>query len=336
MAEPTRLTILLSTYNRARLLRETLDAFRRLDREGLRVDLVVVNNNSTDETKSVIEEFEQSVGSDPSLTVTSLFEPRPGKNCALNCALDHLRESGNLGEIVLFTDDDVQPARDWLQGIIAAAARWPDHKVFGGRVFPIWPAGAPPAWASDPYVQQTGFVNHEPWLEERAYEKDTYPVGPNFWTHREIFSQGRRFNEAVGPRPPGRVDDRIMGSETTLLRQLQEEGFEAVHVPSVAVGHRISDEQLTPANVRWRSFRLGRSIPHVEGLCRPELLRRSPMRWRLLRIASLARGLLGYAIAMASPSGATRLRRSLGPMQAIGYNLESLKLTRKGSANPEA
>lgn len=336
MAEATSLTILLSTYNRSQLLRETLGTLGCLDREGLRVELVVVDNNSADDTKSVIESFQRSIATDPTLAALYLFEPRPGKNCALNRALDHVRESGGLGDIVVFTDDDIQPARDWLQGVVAAVARWPEHKIFGGRVFPVWPGGSPPAWANDPYVQQTGFVNHEPWAEERAYAKDTYPVGPNFWTLGEIFATGRRFNEAVGPRPDDRVDGRIMGSETTLLRQLQDEGLESIYVPSVAVGHRIATEQLTPAYVRRRSFRLGRSIPHVEGLCRPDLLRRSPMLWKMLRIASLARGLFGYAVAMASPSVATRLGRSLGPAQAIGFNLESLKLERKERSNPEA
>ena len=51
------LTVLICTYNRAPLLRETLAALALARQpESCRVDIVVVDNNSTDQTQDVLRE----------------------------------------------------------------------------------------------------------------------------------------------------------------------------------------------------------------------------------------------------------------------------------------
>ena len=114
------ISILIATYNRADILRQTLENMTCLDRDGLSVEFVVVDNNSSDHTKEVIESFTDR------LPIRYLFGAKPGKSRALNRALDKVP----LGKIIVFTDDDIVPHKDWLTAIVSISNRWPDYSVF--------------------------------------------------------------------------------------------------------------------------------------------------------------------------------------------------------------
>src|SRR5262245_46492727 len=122
-------SILIPTHNRADVLDGTLEAFHRVDRTGMNVEIIVIDNNSGDHTVDVVASHQRE------LPLTYLREFHPGKSCALNRALRDCQ----LKDIVVFTDDDVAPASDWLQEIASATSRWPDVSVFGGRVRVQWP-----------------------------------------------------------------------------------------------------------------------------------------------------------------------------------------------------
>ena len=306
------ITVLLTTYNRAEILHETLENMTVLDQEGIDIEYVVVDNNSTDTTKEVIESFSNR------LTIRYLFEPRPGKNCALNKALDKIE----LGKIVVFTDDDVTPNKYWLSSIVSISKRCPNYSVFGGKIYAIPPNGDTPGWFGDTSIPMCNLAAHDYGDVERPYDHRTTPYGPNFWVRREVFDNGRRFNESIGPRPK----NRIMGSETYFLNELSADGYQIMYSPYSVVGHRIARELISSSAIRKRAFRWGRSGPRFDGLCRPELFSRHPVLWRLLRGACLSRGLLRFIISQLHFSKDGRLIASIDPMRDIGYNYEAFRL----------
>jgi len=102
------ISILLCTRNRASHLRHTLDAMCRIAVPvGAKVELLVIDNASSDETSRVIEECKI-----PQLTVSYLREPRKGQANARNAGLREAK-----GEIIIFTDDDVRPSKKWIEGV---------------------------------------------------------------------------------------------------------------------------------------------------------------------------------------------------------------------------
>jgi len=306
------LSILIATYNRAETLRETLEVMAQLDCTGLCPQFVIIDNNSSDHTRQIVARFSER------LPVRYLFEPRPGKNRALNRALDDVP----LGEIVVFTDDDVSPRRDWLQAIAAACRRWPDEKVFGGRIDVIWPDEEPPEWARSSWIHHFAFGAHDYGQEECFYRAGDYPFGGNFWVRREVFAGGRRYDETIGPHP----DPKTMGSETSFLRGLVADGYRIVYCPDAVVGHRVHKDMLAPGAVRRRAYRLGRGGPHRHGLSRADLLERQPALWYLLRSASLARSIGRYLAGVMTRSERRRLERSVVALEGIAYNIESMRL----------
>ena len=85
-------SVIIATYNRARLLRQTLASLRaqvlpaRLDWE-----IVVVDNNSNDETPRIVESFARQGG----VQIRYLFESRQGKSFALNTGLPVSRKGSS-------------------------------------------------------------------------------------------------------------------------------------------------------------------------------------------------------------------------------------------------
>ena len=303
---------MIATYNRAEILRETLTNMAQLDRQGVRVEFVIIDNNSSDATSEVVESFAGK------LPVRYLFEPRPGKNCALNKALNEV----NLSRLVVFTDDDVQPQADWLKAVISISERWPDYSAFGGKVHQIMPEMSVPYWDEIRRVLPYGEQDYAD--SECDYRQGHCPLGVNFWVRREIFDAGRRYNESLGPHPTNRIN----GSESSFLLQLRADGYKILYSPRAVVGHFIQPEILTPSAFRKRAWEWGRGQAHAQELPYQAILRKHPLLWRMLRAGSLFKGLLYYARVKLHLSCEKRLIGELRAIARIGCNIELFRIER--------
>jgi glycosyltransferase involved in cell wall biosynthesis len=258
-------SILLATMGRPALLARTLDSLRALRTDGLAHEIVVVDNGRAPETAALVD------GAREALPVRRLVEPARGKNRALNRALPELR-----GALAVFTDDDVIADRDWLVELVEGARRWPDHRIFGGRVLPLWPAeGGPP--------YQHEFMRHAYAIADLDRPEGPYDAGwvfgPNFAIHTELLQAGWRFDPTVGPDG---TDAYRTGGETELLLRLSRAGYPPIYLPRARVRHQVRPEQLRTTWLYGRAFRQGRSQwarssaapgPRLLGVPRPLLAR---------------------------------------------------------------
>src|ERR1035441_3414240 len=102
------ISIIICTRNRAENLRTSIWNIGKLFvPEGWAVELLVVDNGSTDHTPAVIQEFQLN-----NMNLLHVSEPRTGVSRARNTGL-----AAAQGEVILFTDDDLSPDRDWLRKI---------------------------------------------------------------------------------------------------------------------------------------------------------------------------------------------------------------------------
>ena len=123
------ISVVLCTYNGSDGLGKTLASLRNQSvPEGLSWELILVDNNSTDNTRNILEEFVQNSG----LQVHYLFELKQGRAFALNTGIRNAR-----GDIIAFTDDDVILDSQWLSGLADTFSRF-DCSAVGGRIIPVW------------------------------------------------------------------------------------------------------------------------------------------------------------------------------------------------------
>jgi glycosyltransferase involved in cell wall biosynthesis len=243
---PVDITVIFATANRATLLAQTLGHFEALDTRGLTWQLIVVDNGSKDTTPDVLATAGQR------LPLIALSQPEPGKNRALNLGLPHAA-----GELIVFTDDDVVPGRDWLQILAAASRRWPTHDVFAGRITPRFP-DATPAWMRQHPFSGAAYARFE--LSQEEGPTDKLALGPNFAVRRCVIER-HQFSEAIGPNTGQR--NYAMGSETEYLHRVQRAGHTTIYVPAARVEHVIQSNQTTPEWLLGRSFRLGRGLTRL-------------------------------------------------------------------------
>ncbi len=131
-------SVVISTYNRAEVLPHALDSLLGQDSPGVRYEIIVVDNNSTDSTRAVVESFiARGRGK-----VSYLFEPRQGVAYGRNTGILAAK-----APIVAFTDDDVTVAPDWIKTLKQALDAHPDADCVGGPVLPRWSRSLP-SWLS--------------------------------------------------------------------------------------------------------------------------------------------------------------------------------------------
>jgi Predicted glycosyltransferases len=265
------ITVLIATYNRAAMLGETLQALTRVDRTGIDCNIVIIDNNSSDNTAEVVKEYGAR------LPLTYLREPRPGKSCALNKAL---RECA-LREIVVFTDDDVTPTQNWFHEIVSSTKKWPTIAAFGGRIELMWPDNKRPEWAVRDWLVGFAFPRHHYAEGEVFYKSLENPFGPNFWVRKVVFQKVPFFDETIGARPT----NRIMGEEASFLINLQEHGFQILYYPQAVVYHRSLPEAFTVPWLKHRAYTWGRGRIRLYGWRRLDLYRKNKVLWCMVLIA---------------------------------------------------
>jgi glycosyltransferase involved in cell wall biosynthesis len=241
------ISVIIATYNRASILQGTLESLAALQPQGISHEIIVVDNNSSDNTKAVVEEFAERA------PIRYLFEERQGKNYALNTGVEAAQ-----GELLVFTDDDVYVPADWLDRYWEAAREHPEAAYFGGTIVPVLPPNAP-RWMHAPGIDLVNYdVNNRDYLLDGSLGT---VCGPNMAFRRAVFASGLRFDEAVGP---GSRAGRLL-SEASLLAKVHSAGLRGAAVGGAAVRHRI-DLQPRFLSIRYhlaRRFAQARGGVHI-------------------------------------------------------------------------
>jgi glycosyltransferase involved in cell wall biosynthesis len=226
-------SVLIPTHQRARLLGRTLDALvRQRVPSGLDWEIVVANNNCTDETPKVVSLYAERAA----FPVRQVLESRPGANYARNAAL-----AAAEGDIFAFVDDDIRPDETWLATALATLER--EHAdLVGGRILPEWES-APPPWllGNDELYDYLGLMATD------EHRRLTLPFAdrPKIWGGSMILR--RSAVDRVGPFNVrvGRTAARLFsGDESDLIRRVLEAGLLVVYDPAIVVHHYVPRDRM--------------------------------------------------------------------------------------------
>ncbi|HEX6980241.1 MAG TPA: glycosyltransferase [Alphaproteobacteria bacterium] len=238
------LTVVLATLGQRHVAR-MLEALNAVDAP-CPWKLIIAHNGADQaqsaEFRSLIERFAGH------LPIQYVYEPRRGKNYGCNAAIPHIE-----GDLAVFTDDDVVPARDWLVRLYEAAEANPDYDIFGGRIVPLWPR-PPERWLLESVPIAVVFVaSPDEWVEGPAEPWKMW--GANVAFRTRIFAAGHCFDTSIGPDGTATY---AMGSETEFVERLARAGYRCWYTPSAVVQHIIREEQFDRDWILQRAFRYGR------------------------------------------------------------------------------
>ena len=324
------LTITIQTYDRAAGLAETVRSLAALrSPHDVDYEILVVDNNSTDDTATVIQGLSAQLGS----RFRSVCEPRQGLSYARNRAIAEAR-----GEIICFIDDDALADKDWLAA--HAEAYRADERVaaVGGPVKLQWPEGcSQPTWLSNELEGYLSGLDMGP--HGLVMEYPRYPRGCNMSVRRRVAQNVGGFSVRLGRKGSSLVSNE----EKHFFCKVHKQGGRVVYVPEALVYHMIPETRLSRSFFIKRGYAQGVSDFILKVEARPM---RCSLLWHLRQIAMGARWCSG-ALLGAAGSVVTRrwravgLRASVRAAHGFGYMAAAVVGFRqrgpspaKGSADP--
>jgi hypothetical protein len=242
-AEPPDFSVIICTRNRARRLEACLESVVQLTYPGA-WEIVIVDNDSTDETPELVERFIQRAP----VSTAVVTKKRPGLGAARNAGVAVAR-----GRLLAFTDDDCYPQADWLTEARRAFDTHPDAGIIGGRILLFDPTDAPYT------IQEYNRLERVP---PRSFVAPGFIQGANFVVARAVMGRIGGFDARLGAGTPFACED------TDFICRASFAGFDVIYDPALVVWHHHGRKPGPAIAHLERSYAAGRGAYYAKFLCR--------------------------------------------------------------------
>lgn len=224
--------VIIITYNRCEELKDVLDSLHHQDgTEYIDYEITVVDNNSSDATRDVIEEFQRLSNEN----IRYVFEKTQGQAAARNRGIRETK-----GDIVAFIDDDEIASERWLS-VIHKKFSLSDANCLTGKIIPIWNCEKP-KWYHENMHGVIGHVDHG----NATFILNDEMSGGNMAMRRTLFEQYGGFRL-----------DRGEDAEFS-YRVLKKGSCQILYCSEMLVYHKVMPDRLTKDYFRRWSLNSGR------------------------------------------------------------------------------
>lgn len=236
-----KLDVVVPTYTRSHLLRRTLSSLLQASvPDGLEVVILVVDNNSKDDTEQVIREIQKTA----SIPIVYVKETKQGLSHARNAGI-----AAGTGTIIGFIDDDEEVDAHWFE-VIAREFADADTQYIGGPYLGNWAAPAP-SWLPPGYRAVIGVIEPKP---RSPFGKDCEGqlMGGNAVIRRVVFDQVGVYSVKLGRTAKGLLSDE----DAEFFSRLWHANIRGMYVPDLIIYHHVPPERLTRKyHRRWCYWR---------------------------------------------------------------------------------
>lgn len=240
-----RITVILCTYNRCESLAKAMQSVIASEvPDSLEWEVLVIDNNSTDKTREVVEEFCRQFP----LRFRYLRESKQGKSNALNSGI-----RASKSHILAFMDDDVLVEPTWLANLTRPLLEG-EWSGSGGRILSQQIIEAPQWLAIEgPYSLGGMLALFD--LGDQPGKLDRPPFGTNMAFKRELFDKYGLFRTDLGPCP----GSEIRSEDIEFGRRIMAAGEQLWYEPSAVVYHAVPKNRLTKKYLLRFWFDYGRA-----------------------------------------------------------------------------
>jgi len=246
---PIKFTIVIATYRRPAMLRDSVLSLRTMTiPSNVSLEVLIIDNDPDRSAAGLMKEL-----ADPCAEAFALryvAEPLTGLSHARNRGIEEAE-----GDVIGFLDDDIFISENWLVAMLDCLHRTGAASV-GGPYVNHWEE------APDPTVRACEYKLVTPDWGDRdfALRGRSTPGGGNAVFRRRVFDAGLRFSPELG-----RIGNLLLsGEDTELFRRLQKQGDAVWYCASAAIRHRIGGERLTQDYLIRRSFWFGYSYAIID------------------------------------------------------------------------
>ena len=225
------LIVIVCTYNRAKYIGNLLESIAANDLPRNEYEIVLVDNNCTDNTHEICETF---VESHKDVNFRYVKEQEQGLSAARNKGIKEAK-----GDVLVYVDDDALVDTWYLRTIVEYMDAHPEISAVGGPIIPLYEDTEEPKWMTH-FTRELlcGYLYFGE--QERSFPGDRYPGGGNAAYRAEVFKEVGLFNTALG-----RKGDGLMGSEEKdIFDKMKAQGMRFMYLPKMILHHIIPKKKL--------------------------------------------------------------------------------------------
>ncbi len=226
-------TIAIPTYNGAQRLPQVLDKLRsQTDVEEINWEVIVVDNNSSDNTAEIVKEYQQNWLLNVPLRYC--FEPEQGAAFARKRGM---KES--VSPLVGFLDDDNIPAPHWVAAACKFAQEHPQAGAFGSQIHGVFEVEPPPNFERIKAFLAITERGSEPLLYNPKVK--LLPPSAGLVVRRDVWLSSVPQQCILTGRVPGSM---LTSEDLEVLSHIQQSGWEIWYNPQMQINHQIPQHRL--------------------------------------------------------------------------------------------
>ncbi len=238
------ISIIVCTYNREKYIYECL---KRLITNKTYSDweLLVIDNNSTDNTLTEIKRFEQDFKPQ---NYRYVLEKQQGLSFARNRGIKEAK-----GEWIVFLDDDAFVGENYINQLNEYILEIPDMQAFGGKILPLFEDGKTPEWLcrwNSSWVSALDMGN-----KVKLFSGSAFPTGANMGFKRQLVDLYGLFNTQLGRTGK----NLIGGEEKDFFNRLKKNNIKIYYLPQIPVNHCIPSSRTNFEYIQKLGYGVGKS-----------------------------------------------------------------------------
>lgn len=239
------LTVIICTYNRAKYIGALLESIAANDLPKSDYEILLVDNNCTDNTRAICEHF---AAAHKDVRFRYVVETEQGLSAARNKGIKEAK-----GDLIVYVDDDALVDSHYLRDYVEWFAAHPETMACGGPIEPLYETQEPD-WMT-PYTRAllTAWMNYGD--KVREYPKGRYPGGGNAAYRKEVFDKVGLFNTALG-----RNGNSLMASEEKdIFDKMHALHMQVLYLPTPVLHHCIPQTKLEKDYFERLTLQIGKS-----------------------------------------------------------------------------
>ncbi|MBW4513098.1 MAG: hormogonium polysaccharide biosynthesis glycosyltransferase HpsE [Scytonematopsis contorta HA4267-MV1] len=233
MTDEFDFSVAIPTYNGEHRLPELLERLQnQINTEHISWEIIVIDNNSTDNTADVVKSYQASWQSP--FPLKYCFEPQQGAAYARKRAIAEAK-----GEFIGFLDDDNYPTPNWVATAYNFGKKYPQAGAYGSQIHPEWEVQPPENFQRiAPFLAITERGNL-PLLYEP--HKKLLPPSAGLVIRKQAWVESLPSQTIL----TGRTASNMLTSEDLeMLSYIQKAGWEIWYNPEMEIYHQIPQWRL--------------------------------------------------------------------------------------------
>lgn len=240
-----RFSFITCTYNRDKYIGQTLQSVCNQTYADNNHEIIVIDNNSTDNTASICEEFRAEY---PNKNFRYVKEMNQGLSFALNRGIKEAQ-----GEFLIFVDDDETIIPEHLERLDNHLRTYPEAVLCGTPVIPVYEIPEP-KWMSR-FTQRLIGGYFDQGKEVKILEAKNYPGTGHTIIKKELYERYGNYNTELG-----RKGTSLIGAEDKdMFNRLKNNNIVCYYLPDIPIYHHIPPNKMTDEFFHKLTYSIGKS-----------------------------------------------------------------------------